>query len=171
MKRTIISTLLLLFAATQLSLAQAPQPAPQPGKNKGAEKKELMDAKLQIIKAELALTDEQFNKFAPIYRQYSRNIDFNRRRAGRINLETASKQEINEYLKNRIDNSINVGMVRKVYIQIFERVLTPQQVVKLYSMDNRLSRQAREELAKRRNPEAQAQAPAEKAPAKPAGRK
>ena len=62
-------------------------------------------------------------------------------------------------------------MVRKVYIQIFERVLTPQQVVKLYSMDNRLSRQAREELAKRRNPEAQAQAPAEKAPAKPAGRK
>lgn len=153
MKRTIIS-MLLLFAATQLSFAQAQQPKPEIDKDKiRTEQKELMDAKLQIIKTELSLTDEQFDKFAPLYRQYTRNINFNRRRAGRIDVEKATKQEINDYLKNRLDNNINVGMVRKVYIQIFERVLTPQQVYKLYNIDNRLSRLAREELAKRRNPD------------------
>ncbi|MBP3483070.1 MAG: hypothetical protein J6K28_06740 [Alistipes sp.] len=149
MKRTIISTLFIIFAAAQFSFAQTAQPDTQTAKNKNFGQKELMDAKLQAIKAELALTDEQFDKFAPIYRQYSRNINFNRRHTSTIDIEKASKQEINEYLKNRIDNNINVGMVRKVYIQIFERVLTPQQVVKLYSIDNRLARQAREELAKR----------------------
>lgn len=149
MKRTIIS-MLLVFAAAQFAFAQQAQPKPATDKEKArAEQRAFMDAKLDIIKNQLELTGEQFEKFAPIYREYTRNINSNRRKTGKIDVATASKQEINEYLRNRIDNNINVGMVRKVYIQIFERVLTPQQLYKLYKIDDKLSRQARAELKKR----------------------
>ena len=121
---------------------------------------EFMEIKLAIIKDELGLSDKEFKQFEPIYRDYTRNLAANRHRVPKVDMETATKAQINNMLRRQIDNSINTGMVRKVYIQIFERVLTPQQLVKLYRTDNKIARKAREEMRRRRAEEKPAAAPA-----------
>ncbi len=151
MKR-IIMTMLLMMAVTSISFAQAPQKGPEATpehKEKVSKFKEIMNLRLQIIKSELALSDEQFEKFAPIYRQYCHNIKFNSEPNKPIDIETASRKEINDFLRRRVDNNISMAMVRKSYILIFERVLTPQQVYKLYNVETKLIKQARVEYDKK----------------------
>ena len=154
MKRVFMS-ILLIVAVAGIAFAQAPQTqAENPTKIEGqgaqhAEKKELMDIRLQIIKTELELSDEVFVKFAPIYRQYYHNLNFNRTKSQKIDIETATRKDINDHLKARYDNQISMAMVHKTYIFIFERVLTPQQLYKLYSIDGKLTKMAREEYKKR----------------------
>ena len=115
------------------------------------EMEELHTMVLRILRKELGLTDEQFEIFAPIYGEYRYNI-----RTGLVekpkhtDADTASDEEMNALLTANLDNYIHVAMVRKVYIPIFEKVLTPKQVYKLYVADNELSKKAAEELNKRR---------------------
>ena len=73
MKR-IMMLLLLTVAAVGVSLAQEVQPQTKPErpqlteeqKAKMQQRKEILDLRLQIIKEELKLTDEQFEKFTPV---------------------------------------------------------------------------------------------------------
>jgi hypothetical protein len=157
MKRIIMS-LLLIAAVSGVSFAQEPmqQPASQPQSSEGQgakvqEHRELMNIRLQILKEELKLTDEQYEKFVPVYREYNKSMNFNRVKVAKINWSNASKQEINTLLKARLDNTINTAMVRKNYILIFEEVITPRQVAKLYKIEDKLSARAREELQKRQS--------------------
>ena len=157
MKRVIMSMLLML-AVTGISFAQEPQAQPQPAKPelteeqkaKMQERKEMFEIRTQIIKEELKLTDEQFEKFVPIYRSYGKAKNFNSVKHKRIDWATATKQEMNEALKARLDNTINTALVRKTFIPIFEEVITPQQVNQLYKIENTLTKKARQEYEKRK---------------------
>ena len=96
------------------------------------------------------MTEEQVEQFAPTYFEYRQNI-----RTGQVkisepaDIETASDAEINSLLSANLDNYIHIAMVRKVYVPIFEKFLSPKQVYKLYSIDNSLAKRAKEELQKR----------------------
>lgn len=156
MKRIIIS-ILLTVAVAGFSFAQEPAQATQE-KTKMTEEqkrakmeqtKEVMNLRLQIIKEELSLSDEQFEKFSPIYHEYNRNINSSREKSPKIDIETASAKDINAKLRARFDNQVNTAVVRKTYIIIFEKVITPQQLYKLYSVEDKLIRQARKEYEKR----------------------
>ena len=155
MKRVIMSMLLML-AVAGISFAQEPQAnptKPQPTEEQKAkmlERKEMFEIRTQIIKEELKLTDEQFEKFVPIYRNYSRVKQFNAVKHKKIDWETATKQEMNEAIKANLDNVINTAMVRKSYILLFEEAISPKQVNKLYKVENNLSKKAREEYKKRK---------------------
>lgn len=157
MKRVIMSMLLML-AVTGISFAQEPQVQTKPAKPelteeqkaKIQERKEMFEIRTQIIKEELKLTDEQFEKFVPIYRNYCRVKQFNTVKHKKIDWETATKQEMNEVIKANLDNVINTAMVRKSYILLFEEAISPKQVSKLYKVENNLSKKAREEYKKRK---------------------
>ena len=157
MKRIIMS-MLLVVATLGVSFAQEPaQEAPakpqltEEQKAKMQEHRELLNIRLQIIKEELNLSDVQFEKFVPVYREYSKTIQFNRVKVAKLDLAKASKYEINAMLKARLDNTINTAMVRKNYILIFEEVIGPRQLVKLYKIEDKLAARAREEYKKRQN--------------------
>lgn len=159
MKRIIMS-MLLVMAVVGLSFAQEPQTAqPKPGKPqlteeqkaKMQQQRDLMDIRMQIAKEELKLTNEQFEKFAPVYREYVRNVRFCHVKCDKIDAEKATKKDINDFLKARLDNTINMAMVRKSYILIFEEVITPRQLMKLYRIDDKLMARAREEYKKRQS--------------------
>ena len=104
---------------------------------------------MQILKEELKLTDEQFDKFAPVYREYNRAKNFCHVKCEKVDMQSATKQEINNLMKARLDNTINMAMVRKNYILIFEEVIGPRQVMKLYKIEDELIVRAREEYKKR----------------------
>ena len=148
--------MLLLVAVTGFSFAQeAKQPAPnkpqmsEEQRAKMEERKELLNIRLQILKDELKLTDEQFDKFAPVYREYNRAKNFCHVKCEKLDPQSATKQEINNLMKARLDNTINMAMVRKNYILIFEEVIGARQVMKLYKIEDDLIVRAREEYKKR----------------------
>lgn len=160
MKRAIF-TIMLVAAATVTATAQINEGIPQPAdetrvvrieeENISPERLEMRNIVLGILRDELKMTDGQFEKFAPVYIEYRQNI-----RAGQIrkpataDIDSATDDEINSVLAANLDNYIHISMVRKVYIPIFGKILTPKQVYGLYEIDNSLSRQARDELMKRR---------------------
>ena len=157
MKR-VMMLMLLVVATLGVSFAQEPaQEAPakpqltEEQKAKMQEHRELLNIRLQIIKEELNLSDVQFEKFAPVSREYNKTIQFNRIKVAKLDLAKASKHEINAMLKARLDNTINTAMVRKNYILIFEEVIGPRQLVKLYKIEDKLAARAREEYKKRQN--------------------
>lgn len=155
MKRIVMS-MLLLVAVTGFSFAQeaeqSAQNKPQMSEVQRAkmeERKELLNIRLQILKDELKLTDEQFEKFAPVYREYNRAKNFCHVKCEKLDPQSATKQEINNLMKARLDNTINMAMVRKNYILIFEEVIGARQVMKLYKIEDDLIVRAREEYKKR----------------------
>ena len=157
MKRVIMS-MLLAVAVAGISFAQEPQAQTkqtkpeltEEQKAKMQERKEMFEIRTQIIKEELKLTDEQFEKFVPIYRNYSRVKQFNAVKHKKIDWETATRQEMNDAIKANLDNVINTAMVRKSYILLFEEAISPRQVNKLYKIEKNLSKKAREEYKKRK---------------------
>ncbi|MBO5813493.1 MAG: hypothetical protein J6R13_03135 [Alistipes sp.] len=158
MKR-IMMLLLLTVAAVGVSLAQEVQPQTTPEKPqlteeqkaKMQQRKEILDLRLQIIKEELKLTDEQFEKFTPVYLNYDKAIHFGNTKPTRLDWENATKKDINEFLKAQLDNTINKAMVRKSYILLFEDVITPKQLCKLYKIEDKLVTRARQEYKSRQN--------------------
>ena len=160
-----ITTILLVTAAIQVSWGQLPagqndsvptdtthivRTAPNAEQNISPEKLELRATILDLISQELGMTEEQVEQFAPTYFEYRQNI-----RTGQVkisepaDIETASDAEITSLLSANLDNYIHIAMVRKVYVPIFEKFLSPKQVYKLYSIDNSLAKRAKEELQKR----------------------
>lgn len=158
MKR-IMMLLLLTVAAVGVSLAQEVQPQTKPErpqlteeqKAKMQQRKEILDLRLQIIKEELKLTDEQFEKFTPVYINYDKAIHFSNAKLTKLDWDSATRKDINEFLKTQLDNTINKAMVRKSYILLFEEVITPKQLCKLYKIEDKLVTRARQEYKSRQN--------------------
>ena len=158
MKRIVMS-MLLAVAVVGISFAQNVQPQAKPEKHqlteeqkaKMKEQQELLNIRLQIIKGELKLTDVQFEKFAPVYREYNKVSRFCHVQSEKLDMANATKRDINAAIKARLDNTINMAMVRKTYILIFEEVITPKQLLKLYKIEDELIKQAREEYKNRQS--------------------
>ena len=158
MKR-IMMFLLLTVAVVGISFAQETQPQAKPEKPQWTEeqkakiqqRKEILDLRLQIIKEELKLTDEQFEKFAPVYRNYDKAVHFCHANLTKIDWEKATRKEVNDFLKAQLDNTINKAMVRKSYILLFEEAITPKQLCKLYKVEDKLVARARQEFKARQN--------------------
>ena len=158
MKRIMMS-LLLAVAVVGMSFAQDVQPQAKPEepqlteeqKAKMAEQREILNIRLQIIKQELKLSDVQYEKFAPVYREYNKAKHFALVKREKIDWSKATKAEINAAIKSRLDNTINTAMVRKTYILIFEEVISPKQLMKLYKIEDELVSQARKEYEARQS--------------------
>lgn len=158
MKRIIMS-MLLVVAVAGFTFAQEAQPQQKPTrpqmteeqKEKMKQQQELLNIRLQIIKDSLKLTDEQYEKFAPIYREYNKVAHFCHVQSEKLDMENATKREINAVLKTRLDNTINMAMVRKTYILRFEEAIAPRQLMKLYKLEDELIKKAREVYTSRQS--------------------
>ena len=164
MKRA-FAILLLAGAVCTTASAQQPEPAASDSliivhnhkyytesDDISPEKLEMRKIVLQIIRNELKLTDEQFERFAPTYHEYRHNIRSGQTKVSCMSdLDNVSDAEINTMLTAKLDNYIHIAMVRKVDIPIFEKILTPRQIYILYNIDNKLAKQAHDELQRRKN--------------------
>ena len=109
-----------------------------------AKRELLMQARVELLKAELKLTDEEMTKFEPIYRRYRQEIN----RVTASNKDARMKKELitNEnalrVVSARLSNQILTATVKQNYLFSFSEVITPLQLMKLYQVDEKVSREA-----------------------------
>ena len=109
-----------------------------------AKREEIMKTRLELLKTELELTDEQFAKFEPVYRKYRSEVQ----RVTSVNRDAKMKKDeiTNEnalkVVSARLSNQILTATVKQNYLLTFAEVLEPLKVMKLYSVDEKVSREA-----------------------------
>ena len=115
----------------------------QKGEHK-AKREEVMQARLELLKTELTLTDEQMAKFDPVYRKYRSDIQGVTRnnREARVKKENITNENALKVLSARLANQILTATVKQRYLFVFAEVIEPLQVMKLYKVDEKISREA-----------------------------
>lgn len=131
--------------AQNVSAQSKPQMTEEQRAAERAKREQLMQARLTLLKSELQLNDEQIAKFEPVYRRYRSEV----RRVTDLNKEARIKKELitNEnalkVLSARLSNNILTSTVKQRYIALFAEVLEPLKVMKLYRIDEKVTRDAR----------------------------
>lgn len=138
MKRMIMA-ILLVAAATQIASAQKPS-APEKGNHK--QKREAVEHKgphgnpVQHIGRELGLTEEQSAAFAPVYEEYRKAVFSAVSAPKHSSAQREAEDAVAlERLNASLDSAIKVAEIRKEYVAKFNAVITPQQIAKLYRME------------------------------------
>lgn len=144
MKKILILMVAFATMFAQDTFAQQTQKTEEQKVAAKAKREQMMQTRLELLKMELALSDEQLAKFDPIYRKYRSEIQ----RVTSMNKEARMKKDEitnNNALKvvsARLANNILTSTVKQRYLLLFAEVIEPLQVMKLYRVDEKISREA-----------------------------
>ena len=138
---------LLVAVATMFAqdvFAQKPQLTDAEKAARDAKREQLMQTRLELLKTELALTDEQMVKFDPVYREYRKEIGrvTSSNKEARLKKDQITNENALKVVSARLANQILTATVKQRYLLIFAEVITPLQIEKLYKVDERVSREA-----------------------------
>ena len=139
---------LLVAVATMFAqdvFAQEKQPLTEEQKvEQKAKREQLMQTRLELLKTELTLTDEQMVKFDPVYREYRKEIGrvTSSNKEARLKKDQITNENALKVVAARLANQILTATVKQRYLLIFAEVITPLQIEKLYKVDERVSREA-----------------------------
>lgn len=139
---------LLVAVATMFAqdvLAQAkPQLTDEQKAAAKAKREQLMQTRLELLKTELQLTDEQLAKFEPVYRRYRGEIQrvTGPNKEARIKKDQITNENALMVVSARLANNVLTSTVKQRYIMLFADVIEPLQVMKLYNIDEKVSREA-----------------------------
>ena len=95
------------------------------------------------IADELKLTEAQKSAFEPVYRKYRSEIQRVTTRDAHVRKENISNDNALSVLSARLSNQINTASVKQRYLHVFSTVIEPMQIMNLYRIDERISREAR----------------------------
>ncbi len=139
----------LLVAFTTIFAQDAPAQerthATEEQRNAAKEKREqLMQTRLELLKTELELTDEQLAKFDPVYRKFRQEIQrvTSMNKDARMKKEQITNDNALKVVSARLANQVLTATVKQRYLMIFAEVIEPMQVMKLYRVDEKVSREA-----------------------------
>jgi len=148
MQKIILILLFVLFLIVGQT-AQSQQP-----NRKAMIRNRIEQVKLREIKQRLQLDEATFAQFRPIYLRYERriaNIDFkNQARLMKANTDSLSTEEANLLITNQLANAKKMVFIRERFYNEFRKVLTPQQLVKLYQSETEIRRKVMTEIRNRR---------------------
>lgn len=145
MKKIFVLLVAVVAIFAQDAYAQSkPQKSAEQKVAEKAKREQLMQTRLDLLKDELNMTDAQLANFDPVYRKYRYEIQ----RVTSSNKEARTKKEniTNEnalmVVSARLANNILTSTVKQRYLLIFAEVIEPLQVMKLYRVDEKISREA-----------------------------
>lgn len=109
-----------------------------------AKREQLMQTRLELLKTELNLTNAQLEKFDPVYRKYRQEIQrvTSMNKDARMKKEEITNDNALKVVSARLANNILTSTVKQRYLLIFADVIEPLQVMKLYRVDEKISREA-----------------------------
>ena len=109
-----------------------------------AKREQMMQTRLELLKNELSLTDEQFVKFEPVYRKYRSEVHrvTSVNRDARMKKDQITNDNALKVVSARLANQILTATIKQNYLFEFAEVLEPLKVMKLYSVDEKVSREA-----------------------------
>ena len=107
-------------------------------------REQLMQTRLELLKTELQLNDEQLAKFEPIYRRYRGEIQrvTGSNKEARIKKDQITNENALKVVSARLSNQILTATVKQNYLLTFAEILEPLKIMKLYSVDEKVSREA-----------------------------
>lgn len=128
-----------------------------------AKREQLMQTRLELLKTELQLSDEQLAKFDPVYRKFRQEIQrvTSMNKDARMKKDMITNDNALKVVSARLANQILTATVKQRYLMIFAEVIEPMQVMKLYRVDEKVSREA-SKIMKYRTTAAAMDAPAKK---------
>ena len=120
-----------------------------------ARREQLMLTRLELLKSELQLNDEQFAKFEPVYRRFRTEISkvTSLNREARTRKAEVTNENALKVVSARLANNILTSTVKQRYLMIFAEVIEPLQVMKLYQVDEKVSREAHKVMKYRQQAE------------------
>lgn len=140
--------ILLVAVVSMLTLDTFAQQSSQTSEAKKAaakaKREQLMQTRLELLKTELGLTDAQMEKFAPVYRKYRAEVQkvTSSNREARTKKSEITNENALKVVSARLTNNILTSAVKQRYLLIFAEVIEPVQVMKLYNVDAKISKEA-----------------------------
>ena len=114
----------------------------------------IIQVKLRELKVNLKLDQVAFDQFRPVYLRYEREvsgIDFRKMaRLLRVEADSLSTEEADQIIVNQIESAKSLIALREKYYKEFRKVLSPQQIIKLYQTEAELRKKVMQELKNRR---------------------
>jgi hypothetical protein len=115
--------------------------------------KRIIEAKLRQIRISLKLDQATFDHFRPVYEKYESEvseIDFKRlNKLLKSDPESLSSEEADRLILYQIEIASRMLEVREKYYIEFKKVLTPQQIIRLYQAEAELRIKFMQELKTR----------------------
>ena len=144
MKKIFVLMVAVATMFAQDAFAQKPQLTDAEKAARDAKREQLMQTRLELLKTELTLTDEQMTKFEPVYREYRKEIHkvTAQNKDARIRKDQITNENALKVVAARLANQILTATVKQRYLFTFAEVITPLQVEKLYKVDEKVSREA-----------------------------
>lgn len=112
---------------------------------------QIMQVRLDLLRTELELDEGTFERFAPVYRKFRSDIQRVTTRASNVKRENLTNDNALKVVAARLHNQINTASVKQRYLFIFEEVIEPLQIEKLYRIDGRISSEARKIIRARQS--------------------
>ena len=140
----LVFALVAMFAQDAYAQDKPAQTEAQKAEAK-ARREQLMLTRLELLKSELQLNDEQFAKFEPVYRRFRTEISkvTSLNREARTKKVEVTNENALKVISARLTNTITTATVKQRYLLIFAEVIEPLQIEKLYRVDDRIAREAR----------------------------
>jgi len=114
----------------------------------------IIQVKLRELKVNLKLDQVAFDQFRPVYLRYEREvsgIDFRKMaRLLRVEADSLSTEEADQIIVSQIESAKSLIDLREKYYKEFRKVLSPQQIIKLYQTEAELRKKVMQELKNRR---------------------
>ena len=135
MKKTFILTIILILCSAGLSNAVA-----QPRKPTAEQKEQFLLAKLKLIQQELKLTEEQTNKFAPIYRKYNDEMSqiFENSLQKEQSMPKETVHDATAVVNQRIAMKMSLLKLQKAYYAKFSKILTANQMLRVEDAERKI---------------------------------
>ncbi len=114
----------------------------------------LMERQLTEIKKNISIDSRDIPRFDQVYRNYITEIfELNSLYEGLVPLENNMDQftdtQIEENFIKQTDKSKRLLLVREKYFYEFKSIIKPREIMKLYSIERQILRQAQQEMKER----------------------
>jgi len=113
----------------------------------------IAQAKLHEIQSALKLDQAAFNQFRPVYMRYEKElsgIDFRKMaKLLSVDADSLSVDEADQLIVNQIEGAKSLIDVREKYYREFRKILSPQQIIRLYQTEAEIRKKVMKELKRR----------------------
>jgi hypothetical protein len=113
----------------------------------------IAQAKLREIQSDLKLDQVAFNQFRTVYMRFEKElsgIDFRKMaRLLRVDADSLSVDDADQLIVNQIECAKSLIALREKYYKEFRKILSPQQIIKLYQTEAELRKKLMKELKRR----------------------
>lgn len=147
---SVLSSLFRLLSLAAVLLVLAPAAHAQNGARKGQRLGQLENAKIAFITNRVSLTQDQAQKFWPLYNEFStRRREFNR--SGRLLRRDVTEGMTDPQIRDNFSQSFNMRQqelnLEKEYFDKFQKVISLRQVAQLFQAERDFTKEVIKRVA------------------------